>query len=459
MSVRIRDRFWWVEARSLQQDHIEEKAMLLRVGGVGFGPVTSRFDAKLLPDSAAIRARVRDVCEDAPPGALSTVGVGPGDHATKASLPFGVNADAVFDRSAPFRLRRTSAGSECAMKRREPSECSPAPLQRFSSKCCKSPCHDMLISVLIPAYARPEQLGEALASIAQQDRALIGEIIIGDDSPRAYWDRNRAVIAASGLADLIEYIPSEPSRGTYPNQWFLGTRAKCGHLLFLHNDDMLCPGALRALADACVSETDTLVKLWFGRNLIMDEDGRVDPVRSADNERAYGKTGGARAQPMWQWCLTAIRPPRRLPDCKGHLSAAHAGTAGRQRRRLGHDGAARQQRRVGPLHRSTDFDVSRPGGLRHQCGPRHGRPPATTNSPSSCKYRPRRSRKSRARPRASPPWRRCAMRGTVNASMHGNAMSRATGPGANAFPRRGVMALIALSMPRPLWTWALRNRD
>ncbi|RST47787.1 hypothetical protein EJI01_27640 [Variovorax sp. MHTC-1] len=33
----------------------------------------------------------------------------------------------------------------------------------------------------------------------------------------------QAVIAASGLAELIEYLPSEPSKGTYLNQWFLSS--------------------------------------------------------------------------------------------------------------------------------------------------------------------------------------------------------------------------------------------
>ncbi|MDR6856208.1 hypothetical protein [Variovorax guangxiensis] len=99
-------------------------------------------------------------------------------------------------------------------------------------------------------------------------RSLIGEIILGDDSPRAYWDRNQAVIAQSDLAELIDYQPSEPSRGTYPNQWFLASRAKFDHLLILHSDDQLCLGALRLLADACANETDARVKLWFGTPLI-----------------------------------------------------------------------------------------------------------------------------------------------------------------------------------------------
>ena len=166
----------------------------------------------------------------------------------------------------------------------------------------------MLISILIPAYARPAQLGEALASIAQQDLSLIGEILIGDDSPSSYWDENRAVIAASGLASLIRYMPSEPSRGTYPNQWFLAKTAKFEHLLFLHNDDQLCRGALTLLVDACEQETDPRVRLWFGTQWIFDEAGVIDSERSSKSDRHYGRDGPPATKPVWEWCLTESIP-------------------------------------------------------------------------------------------------------------------------------------------------------
>ena len=133
-------------------------------------------------------------------------------------------------------------------------------------------------------------------------------MIIGDDSPPSYWARNQEVISQSGLAELVDYVPSEPSRGTYPNQWFLASRAKCEHLMFLHNDDTLCEGALRTLADACEKETDARVKLWFGTHVIMDENGKVDPERSAASDRWYGRQGPPAARAVWEWCLTESIP-------------------------------------------------------------------------------------------------------------------------------------------------------
>ncbi len=166
----------------------------------------------------------------------------------------------------------------------------------------------MPFSILIPAYARPEQLGEALASLARQERLLIGEIIIGDDSPQAYWPKNRQAIADSGLAHLVDYVPSDPPKGTYPNQWFLASRAKFDQLLFLHNDDLLHPGGLRALADACSAETDPRVKLWFGTQQIIDENGAVNESATSHYDNWYGRQGPAAARPAWQWCLTESIP-------------------------------------------------------------------------------------------------------------------------------------------------------
>lgn len=167
----------------------------------------------------------------------------------------------------------------------------------------------MQISILVTAYRRPAQLREALASVAGQDLDLIGEILVGDDSPPADWPANLDAIAASGVAHLVHHLPAHPPRGTYPNQIFLGNQAKCSHVLLLHDDDQLCPGALARLSALCENEADSRVKVWFGRIQIMDEDGRVDLDRSRANDAHYGRAGPGEAKPMWDWALTESLPP------------------------------------------------------------------------------------------------------------------------------------------------------
>ncbi|MET0543777.1 MAG: hypothetical protein ABWZ88_18700 [Variovorax sp.] len=167
----------------------------------------------------------------------------------------------------------------------------------------------MLISILGPTYKRPHDLGEALESLAQQDRSLIGEIIVGDDSPTEFHAANRAAIAASGLEALVRHVINEPPLGNYPNQWALGNAARFDHILILHDDDHLCPGGLATLAEACAKETDERVKVWFGRSQIMDEKSRVDPVRTAANNKEFGKDGPGAVRSVLDWSLWHAIPP------------------------------------------------------------------------------------------------------------------------------------------------------
>ncbi len=165
------------------------------------------------------------------------------------------------------------------------------------------------ISVLVTAYRRPHQLREALASLAMQDRSLIGEIVIGDDSPADEALANRAVIEASELRSLIRYFHHSPSLGSYPNHWFLGRQARFSHLMFLHDDDALCPDALATLVHAFRTESDPGVRLWFGRNIIMDVDGKVDMAESDAHNAWYGRSGDGSVRPLWEWCLHEAVPP------------------------------------------------------------------------------------------------------------------------------------------------------
>lgn len=178
----------------------------------------------------------------------------------------------------------------------------------------------MQTSILIPTYNRPTQLAEAIASVAIQDLALIEEVLVGDNSNAAMRDANAAVIAASPIAGLIRHLPNDPPTDNFQNQYGLAKLARCEHVLILHDDDHLSPGGLAHLVNACVNETDERVKVWFGRNYTMDEDGRIDMERTAADTRAYGKAGPADARPLWLWCVTQSLPPNSaLMERKAYL--------------------------------------------------------------------------------------------------------------------------------------------
>jgi len=167
----------------------------------------------------------------------------------------------------------------------------------------------MKISVVIPTYNRPDQLAEALESVAIQDWSVIAEVLLGDNSNAEMRDANAAVVAASPIASLIRHQPNIPPTNVTENQHALAQRARSDFFLILHDDDRLLPGALAALAAACEAETDPQVKVWFGRNRVMNHDGVVNMAGSADVDRTYGKDGPAEVRPIWKWCLTQSLPP------------------------------------------------------------------------------------------------------------------------------------------------------
>ena len=188
------------------------------------------------------------------------------------------------------------------------------------------------VSVLVTAYRRPHQLEEALASLAMQDQTLIGEIIVSDDSPADEAKANQAIIENSELRSLIRYFHHSPSLGCYPNHWFLARQARYAHIVFLHDDDALCAGALSHLVNACKQEVDPGIRLWFGRNIIMDANGHVDVPDSTAHNVWYGRGGPGSVRPMWEWCLHESIPPNSFlvstDDYRALMEGARDGNVG-----------------------------------------------------------------------------------------------------------------------------------
>ncbi len=107
-----------------------------------------------------------------------------------------------------------------------------------------------LISVCIPAYNRADLLAPLLDSILAQDFPDVEVAICEDASPE------RARIAEvvrryeSRAAGRMRYFENEKNLGYDGNLRRLIERATGRYCLFMGNDDLMCPGALAAVADA-----------------------------------------------------------------------------------------------------------------------------------------------------------------------------------------------------------------
>jgi hypothetical protein len=151
------------------------------------------------------------------------------------------------------------------------------------------------ISVCIPTYRRPDLLEAALQSVLEQDVAP-AEIVVGDDSPdeasTAVVDRVRATTAVP-----IRYQRNVPSLGQSRNVDRLFREATGAYLILLHDDDLLLPGAIAALAQPV--RDDARVKAVFGKQNLIDAAGTFLPdatrelnIRYGRHERASGAVPG-----------------------------------------------------------------------------------------------------------------------------------------------------------------------
>lgn len=107
-----------------------------------------------------------------------------------------------------------------------------------------------LISVCIPAYNRADLLPPLLDSILAQDCGDY-DVVIGEDA-----SPERARIAAvakdyqARAPGRVRYFENEKNLGYDGNLRRLVERAGGSYCLFMGNDDLMCPGALAAVAGA-----------------------------------------------------------------------------------------------------------------------------------------------------------------------------------------------------------------
>jgi glycosyltransferase involved in cell wall biosynthesis len=106
-----------------------------------------------------------------------------------------------------------------------------------------------LISVCIPAYNRPEVLPDLLDSILQQNFNDY-EVVICEDHSRSRHEIREIVTRYARKHSRIRYFENETNLGYDANLRRCIEKASGRYVLFMGNDDLMCPGALHTVSAA-----------------------------------------------------------------------------------------------------------------------------------------------------------------------------------------------------------------
>jgi hypothetical protein len=106
-----------------------------------------------------------------------------------------------------------------------------------------------LISICIPAYNRPGQLRDLLASIASQDFFDYEVVVCEDCSSERLEIRVVVDACISKYGNIIRYLENDRNLGYDGNLRKLIANAQGDYCLFMGNDDLFCPGGLTCTAD------------------------------------------------------------------------------------------------------------------------------------------------------------------------------------------------------------------
>lgn len=122
-----------------------------------------------------------------------------------------------------------------------------------------------LISVITPSFRQAGFLSQTMRSVLEQDYPALEYIVIDGGSN----DGSREIIAAHN--DRLAYWVSEPDRGQV-HAINKGLERATGQILcYLNSDDLFHLGALRAVADAFMTNPDA--DIFHGRCSTIDENG------------------------------------------------------------------------------------------------------------------------------------------------------------------------------------------
>lgn len=144
------------------------------------------------------------------------------------------------------------------------------------------------LSVCIPAYNRPEEIRSLLDSISGQDPAVDWDVVICEDkSPRGPEIEEVAASFARKHPGLrLRYYTNERNVGYDANLRLLLDRATGDYCLFMGDDDLLAPGALRTIAKALGHPgTGFVLRAW--ESIDKETGRRIEEYRYFPGDRIF----------------------------------------------------------------------------------------------------------------------------------------------------------------------------
>jgi glycosyltransferase involved in cell wall biosynthesis len=144
-----------------------------------------------------------------------------------------------------------------------------------------------LISVCIPAYNRIKVLSALLDSIFCQEFKDYEIVIAEDHSPERLDISAKIAEYQLRYGNKLLYCENPVTLGYDGNLRRLVELATGDYVLFMGNDDLLAPGALRAVANAVQEQQDVGVVLRSYSSFLSDPEQPVQVFRYFDEDRVF----------------------------------------------------------------------------------------------------------------------------------------------------------------------------
>lgn len=172
-----------------------------------------------------------------------------------------------------------------------------------------------LLSVCIPAYNRAALLPELLDTIHGQDFTDYEIVICENDSPERAQIRN-VVERYREKTDRIRYFENPDNLGFDGNIREVVARATGEFVIFMGNDDLMCEGALRRMADAVTKNQNVGVVLRSYAAFLGTPENIVRTARYFEGEK-YFPAGVPTAVTFFRRCVV-------IPGVAVHRDSAFA---------------------------------------------------------------------------------------------------------------------------------------